>query len=385
MSRSTSTSTSSDLFYPRLMLWTFLTTTVLIPQIYQPALTALWNYLCTLPFYNLSTFETIVTIVSYGILEPWYTYQFARHPELRIDVQGHHHSKPPVVFDKNNGNDNVNPFEKQGSSKGRTGPRLPKMKRPSKRLWELVIYATPLLAMDLVMIKKFADVPLNDIRVSGGYSPLPTFNTIQSFSLTDHVNTTLPQATVRGSIHATFLLPTLHNITHSPFQTIRALPPIAPTTQRLTLELALSLLIYDILFFLLHLSLHLIPTLQKLHLPHHTHAEIHPQITNTLSIPERLSLVLLANFSLNIIGSHVMTRTIFIPVFVNLLIQVHCGMDCRWGYEKLLPRRWGLGAREHARHHRTGGGCFAPFFGTGDWVLARVRRCRMTGMGEKEV
>jgi cholesterol 25-hydroxylase len=378
-----SPSSTLDIFHLRVILWAFLASTVLIQQIYQPALTALWNYLYTSPFYNLSTFETIVTIVSYGILEPWYTYQFARHPELRIDIRDRR--QPCEDQDVDRTSENCSNGGNSKSSTNSKGAKLPKMKRPSKRLWEIFIYATPLLLMDLTMIKKFADVPLNDIRVSGGYAPLLSIDSPQRPFTGTPLNDMMHRPAMGGSIHATFLLPTIHNTTHSSFQTIRALPPLVPTTRRLTLELALSLLIYDILFFLLHLSLHLIPTLQKLHLPHHTHAEIHPQITNALSIPERLSLVLLANFSLNIIGSHVLTRTIFIPVFVNLLIQVHCGMDCRWGYEKLLPRGWGLGGREHARHHRTGVGCFAPFFGIGDWVLGRVQRWRMTGMGEKEV
>ena len=90
--------------------------------------------------------------------------------------------------------------------------------------------------------------------------------------------------------------------------------------------------------------------------------QINPQVTNQLSIPERLGLVLLANFSLNIIGSHVLTRTIFVPVFVWLLVEVHCGMDLPWAYDKILPRGWGGGARKHAMHHRTGEAGFEPFF-----------------------
>ncbi len=128
------------------------------------------------------------------------------------------------------------------------------------------------------------------------------------------------------------------------------------------LELLFSLLIYDLLFFVTHLSFHKIPLLLKHHITHHRHAEIHPQITNQLSVIERLSLVLLANFSLNIIGSHVLTRTAFVPVFVYLLVEIHCGMDMPWAYDKILPKGWGAGARKHAEHHRSGEGGYEPFF-----------------------
>jgi len=58
---------------------------------------------------------------------------------------------------------------------------------------------------------------------------------------------------------------------------------------------------------------------------HHSHAELNPQITNQLDIGERLGLVLLANFSLNIIGSHVLTRTA-----VRTRFYVFTNRDPQW-------------------------------------------------------
>ncbi len=353
---------SNGVFYARLLLWTFVASAVFIPDFYQPALSALWMTLYNSSFYNLSTFETVLTVTSYAIFEPLYTRKFARNSHLRIDVRdaARHHAH------------GANDRGRKASS-----PKLPKMKRPTKRLGEILLYIAPLLLMDLTMIKKFAGVPLDEIRTSGGYAPLSTVLG-RNVGLAHYgINNTL-QANNTGSIHATFLLPTLHNFTlSSPFQLTRALPSLPPTSRRLTLELFTSLFIYDALFFALHLSLHTIPVLSRTHLTHHTHAEMHPQITNRLSVPERLSLVLLANFSLNVIGSHILTRTVFVPIFVDLLIEVHCGMDLPYGYEKFLPEGWGLGGREHARHHRTGGGCYAPFFAWWDGVLASLRRGRV--------
>ena len=375
----TATSPPSNIIPARFLLWTFVLTTIVFPQFYQPALSTIWTTLYLSPSYRLSTFETILTVLSYAFLEPWYTYKFGHNPELRIDVRD-------------------GPKKHAGSSDGgnakrkvKAQPKLPKMKRPSKRLGEMILYVTPLLLMDLTMIKKFADVPLNDIRVSGGYAPLPAASigsqnafpaSSEGSAAPGKMNTTqsnLGDGGDSGSIHAFFLLPTLHNFTFaSPLQLTRALPPTPPTSRRLCLELLTSIVLYDMLFFTLHLSLHTFPILARIHLPHHTHPEIHPQVTNRLSTPERLSLVLLANFSLNIIGSHVLTRTLFVPIFVDLLIEVHCGLDLPYGYEKFLPKGWGLGSREHARHHKTSSGSYAPFFAWWDGALEWVIRMRKT-------
>jgi cholesterol 25-hydroxylase len=82
--------------------------------------------------------------------------------------------------------------------------------------------------------------------------------------------------------------------------------------------------------------------------------------------------VLLANFSLNIIKSHVFTRTLFVPIFVWLLVELHSGLDLPWGYEKILPKGWGGGARKHSLHHTRGGGGYEPYFTWWDNLLDRV-------------
>ena len=374
-----------SIFYPRLLFWTFVLTTVLFPQLYQPIFSTIWRYLYNSPFYRLSTFETILTVFSYAAIELHYTFKFVLHPELRIDVRDRAVTATATAKATSHSEDEAKVGAKK-LSKRPPGPKLPRLTPVSDRLGEILVYIAPLLLMDLTMIKKFAGVPLNDIRTSGGYAALPTTNKFEdmlnSAGYSDILNTTQDSAT--GAIHASFLLPTLHNFTlTSPLQLTRALPFDAPSSRRLTLELLISLILYDTLFFLLHLSLHSIPLLTQFHLPHHTHQEIHPQITNRLSVPERLSLVLVANFSLNVIGAHVLTRTLFVPVFVDLLVQVHCGMELPWGYERFLPEGWGMGCREHARHHRTGRSGYAPFFGWWDWGLewARGRRKRRGKVG----
>ena len=302
----------ASVLVPRMCLGVLLGSALLIPSAFQPCLDKSYTFLYASSVYKLSTFETLWTVLCYAFIEHLYTYKFANNPQLRLAVQ---------------------------NAKEGTACNLPKLRRPSKRVKEGVTYMAPLLLLDLTMIKKFGSVPVRDMALSGNYDP--------------------DAVVMRGN----FLAPTLHRFTFdSPLQTQRALPPLAPTTRQLVLQLASSFFIYDGVFFLFHLALHKLSMLKKIHKVHHGHAEINPQITNQLDIVERLGLVLLANFSLNIIGSHVLTRTLFVPIFVWLLVEIHSGMDLGWGYDKLLPQGWAAGSKRHSQHHQVGTKYYAPFF-----------------------
>lgn len=251
-----------------------------------------------------------------------YTARFAHNSSRRIDVRA------------------------PSADKKRRPPPLPKMKRPSKRIPESMIYVAPLLLLDLTLVKKYAGVTVAAIRESGGY-PMHYYNSSSS----------------SNSLSNNFLSPTLHNFSlQSPLQLTRALPEDPPTSRRVLLELCISFFLYDFLFFAIHIAFHRLPILRRIHGPHHGHNEMHPQVTNYLSVTERVALILLANFSLQIIGGHVLTRTLFVPIFVYLLIEVHSGVDLDWQYDKILPAGWGAGAKKHATHHREGKRFFQPFF-----------------------
>ncbi|KAL8941109.1 MAG: hypothetical protein Q9216_002441 [Gyalolechia sp. 2 TL-2023] len=271
-----------------------------------------------------STFETWWTVLIYAVIEVSYTYRFAHNPQLRL-------------VNRNNGDNASKP--------------IPKMRRPKNRVIEGLTYISPLLLLDLTLIKKYGGVTVQDMALSGNYD----------------------LSSLTKTIHGTFLAPTLHNFTlSSPLQTRRALPVAPPTSRELALQLVASLFIYDALFFGFHLILHT-PFFLSVHSHHHNHREINPQITNQLDIFERLGLVLLANFSLNIIGSHVVTRTLFVAVFVWLLVDIHSGMDLDWGYDKILPRGWASGSKRHSMHHRIGTKYYEPFFNWWDDAYEWVR------------
>lgn len=80
-----------------------------------------------------------------------------------------------------------------------------------------------------------------------------------------------------------------------------------------------------------------------------------------LSIAERLTLLLSANLSLHLLSAHPLTRTIFVPIFLYLLIENHSGLDLPYGYHRILPKGWAAGPAEHAEHHRHGKKNFQPY------------------------
>ncbi len=309
---------ASSAFLPRLFLGLMLASAIAFPASYQRFLDSTYAYLLTSSLYRASTFETFWTVIIYAVIEPIYTYRYAHNPQLRLAVQ----------------------------KEGNPARRIPKMRRPQNRIKEGLTYIAPLLLLDLTMIKKFGGVSVTDMALSGNYD--------------------LNSVSMRGN----FLAPSLHRFTlASPLQTTRALPDTAPTSRQLVFQLATSIVIYDTVFFLFHLALHKLPMLSKIHAMHHKHGEINPQITNQLDVFERLGLVLLANFSLNIIGSHVLTRTVFVPMFVWLLVDIHSGLDQEWGYDKLLPAGWAAGSRRHSHHHQYGTRYYEPFFSWWDNAL----------------
>ncbi|KAL9130776.1 MAG: hypothetical protein Q9217_001124 [Psora testacea] len=304
------------------------------PRIYQDSIDIIYSKLLKSSLYRASSFETFWTVIVYAIIEVSYVYKFGRNPQLRLAVL-----KDGVV----------------------TKP-LPKLQRPANRIKEGLTYIIPLLLMDLTMIKKFRGVSVHEMALSGNYD-----------------SSTL-------SMSGSFLAPTLHRFTlGSPLQMRRAIPLTPPSSRQIVLQLAASILIYDTVFFFFHLALHKLPLLSKAHGKHHKHGEINPQITNQLDIVERLGLVLLANFSLNIIGSHVLTRTLFVPMFIWLLVDIHSGMDQEWGYDKLLPRGWAAGSQRHSHHHQHGTKYYEPFFNWWDDALEWALRPQTSNDGDQQV
>ncbi|KAK7490379.1 hypothetical protein BaRGS_00018358, partial [Batillaria attramentaria] len=153
-------------------------------------------------------------------------------------------------------------------------------------------------------------------------------------------------------------------------QTTRALPIPPPTVAQLAYEVIGSIILYDALFFLIHLTLHKSRFLYTLlHAYHHEHDVMHAHVTNQLTVGERIVLVLAANQALKILYSHPMSRAAFVPVFIFLLTDNHSGYDLPWGLQHIIPGHVMGGPRVHHAHHMLGTRHYQPFFTYFDSLL----------------
>ncbi|KAH3850830.1 cholesterol 25-hydroxylase-like protein [Dreissena polymorpha] len=169
-----------------------------------------------------------------------------------------------------------------------------------------------------------------------------------------------------------------HEKRQSAIQTTRALPESAPSTFDLIWKLVASIIVYDAIFFLVHLLLHKNRVLYKyVHKHHHDHGILHAHVTNQLTVVERITLVLSANFSLKIFYSHPLTRTAFIPVFIWMLVENHSGYELPFSLHRLLPFGLTGGPVKHFEHHVNGQRCYQPFFTYLDTLLNHISRINL--------
>uniref|UniRef100_F6Q7R7 Methylsterol monooxygenase 2-2 n=2 Tax=Ciona intestinalis TaxID=7719 RepID=F6Q7R7_CIOIN len=158
-------------------------------------------------------------------------------------------------------------------------------------------------------------------------------------------------------------------------QVTRQLPEDPPLLGDMVRHLVVGLVLYDVAFFLQHFTFHKIPTLYRLfHKKHHTHTSVNVKVTNRLHVIERILLVLSANFGLWIQGAHPLTRSVFIVVFISMLIENHCGFDFPYSYDKILPDGLVGGSRRHCEHHHNGNKNYQPIFTYIDALMDWMKR-----------
>ncbi|RUS78503.1 hypothetical protein EGW08_013750 [Elysia chlorotica] len=146
-------------------------------------------------------------------------------------------------------------------------------------------------------------------------------------------------------------------------QTTRALPVDPPNFLTLCVHVAGSMLVFDALFFLLHLTLHKNAFLYRhVHSLHHKHGAMHAHVTNQLTVVERGAIIVAANYSLKLFGAHPLTRLVFVVVFLWMLIDNHTGYDLPWSPHRLAPAGLMGGPAAHHAHHKHGAGHYQPFF-----------------------
>ncbi|XP_071778341.1 erlin-2 isoform X3 [Centroberyx gerrardi] len=147
------------------------------------------------------------------------------------------------------------------------------------------------------------------------------------------------------------------------FQSLRSpkLPQLAPSCWQLFVEVFACFLLFDLLFFLWHYSMHRVPWLYRnIHQVHHQNQTPFALAAQDASSAELLSLLLLALSSAWAVGCHPLSEALFHLLNSWLAVEDHCGYDLPWALHRLLPCLGG--APHHQAHHGLHRGNYAPYF-----------------------
>lgn len=147
-------------------------------------------------------------------------------------------------------------------------------------------------------------------------------------------------------------------------QHTRALPTSAPTISAILFHIVAAIVIYDFVFFFVHLSLHKNAWLYKsIHAPHHClKSGVQARLTNQLTVMERLAAILILTGALNLVGGHPLSRALFVNFYVSILMETHSAYDFPFMYDKVIPFGIMGGSKYHYEHHVHGGKNYQPFF-----------------------
>ncbi|KAM9360166.1 cholesterol 25-hydroxylase [Symphorus nematophorus] len=158
------------------------------------------------------------------------------------------------------------------------------------------------------------------------------------------------------------------------FQCLRSpvLPELAPSCWQLFVEVVACFLLFDMLFFIWHVSMHRVPWLYRhIHQLHHQHHTPFALAAQDTSSAELLSLLLLALSSAWLVGCHPLSEAFFHLINSWLAVEDHCGYDLPWALHRLLPCYGG--APFHQVHHSLHSGNYAPYFTHWDHLFGTYR------------
>ncbi|KAM4616853.1 cholesterol 25-hydroxylase-like protein [Polymixia lowei] len=139
------------------------------------------------------------------------------------------------------------------------------------------------------------------------------------------------------------------------------LPELAPSCWQLFVEVVACFLLFDMMFFGWHYSMHRVSWLYRsIHHVHHQNQIPFALAAQDASSAELLSLLLLAVTSAWVVGCHPLSEALFHLLNSWLAVEDHCGYDLPWSLHRLLPCFGG--APHHQAHHSLHRGNYAPYF-----------------------
>lgn len=154
----------------------------------------------------------------------------------------------------------------------------------------------------------------------------------------------------------------------------RKLPVQAPTFVRLTIEVLLGLLFYDLFFFLGHFTLHHFPVLYKtIHARHHSMSIIRAGDAIRHTFLDGTFDVVCSIAALNLTHAHPLSRAVYNIIIIYLITEAHCGYDFPWMLHNIIPCHLVAGPVLHDLHHRYGNCNFQKFFTYLDYLNGTLR------------
>jgi len=187
----------------------------------------------------------------------------------------------------------------------------------------------------------------------------------------------------------------------------RKLPEVGPAGFLAVVgQVALALVVYDLMFFHIHVAMHKVKALRRLHVVHHTTRALysievlrHGLVDGSLQVLTNVATLNLlklhpysrmvsSGFCLRPTRSHLLTCIISngLVVYINirqwynivitfLLTEAHSGFDFPWSLQNVIPLGMYGGATRHEEHHKSGNKYFQQFFTyADDYLLPHLER-----------
>lgn len=154
----------------------------------------------------------------------------------------------------------------------------------------------------------------------------------------------------------------------------RNLPTAAPSLLQICSDVVLSLLAYDLLFFIGHNALHKSKILfARVHSKHHHSFVVRAPDSIRHTFIDGQWDVLCSVIGLKIVGAHPLSRTVYNFVATMLITEAHSGINFPWSLHNLVPFGLVAGPVLHDLHHRNGNKNFQQFFTYLDWIFGSLQ------------
>lgn len=135
-----------------------------------------------------------------------------------------------------------------------------------------------------------------------------------------------------------------------------------PSLYRIVFDVSICLLIYDFLFYFIHLAFHSSKRLYKIHAKHHSERILTSSDTINVSFIDGTLQVLCSVIAVNVSQAHPLSRALYNIMITLMLTEIHSGYDLPFMTHNIVPLNILGGSVKHFIHHKEGDKYFHQFF-----------------------